>query len=404
MLRVILLLLIISFCTSVFASTPTPVDDLQIEIIEGTLPPEREFRLTWSAPIEDIYGNAIIIDNYKLYFSSLPYYGIEEGMLLTETSDTCFTFTDPDYWYVSAFFRVVAVGETQLPPLVMITIPAGTFTMGQNGIAEPEHEVTLTNDFALCEHEVTNGEFCLRMQWAYEQGLLQSVSNTAVTAHDKVLINPNHTGCEIAWNGSEFILEPVYSGDYEGMVSFDHPVLEVSWYGAACYCDWLSLQEGLTPFYNGDWSVGASHNPYTAEGYRLPTEAEWEYASRYNDNRTYPWGNETPDCSLTNFNPGEYCVGWTAPFGSFSQGDSQLGLHDMAGNLWEWVNDFWGDYLPGAQTNPLGPPSHPYPYRSFRGGSWFYGSERLPSAHRNYNDPANTRNYLSFRICRTTTP
>jgi formylglycine-generating enzyme required for sulfatase activity len=399
------IVLVAALSTIAYSAQSIPVDDLHIELMGEPLVQERSYQLTWSAPSEDVYGNEIEIESYKLYLWFTPFFEVEESVLLVETVDTCYTFLDPDDWYLSAFFRVTAVGNSIIPPPEMVFVPAGSFTMGQDGTnGTPVHEVTITNDFLTGMYEVTNGEYLMGLQMAYDQGLLQYVGDNAVMAHDKFLINPNHTGCEIAWSGTEFILEPVYDGDYEGLDSYDHPVLEVSWYGAACYCDWLSLQEGLEPFYNGDWSVSAEHNPYEAEGYRLPTEAEWEYASRYSDDRTFPWGENNPDCSYVNFNPGSPCVGWTTPVGSTPSGESQLGLQDMAGNLWEWVNDYWGDYDPEPVTDPLGPPSHPYPYRSFRGGSWYYGADRLPSAHRNYNDPNNTRDYLGFRICRTVNP
>lgn len=141
----------------------------------------------------------------------------------------------------------------------------------------------------------------------------------------------------------------------------DFPVLELTWYGAAFYCNMLSEREGLESLYNLDnWSCQV----YGKAGYRLPTEAEWEYAARYNDGRKYPWGDQEPDSSYANVN--SYTPGPT-PVSSYSpKGDSALGISDLAGNVAEWCNDWYNQYsVSKEQVNPTGPPPSLYIYLPF---------------------------------------
>jgi formylglycine-generating enzyme required for sulfatase activity len=211
---------------------------------------------------------------------------------------------------------------------------------------------------------VTNQDYLEALQWALGQGLVTATA-TSVTAHGVELLDLDDIDCEIAFTPAtqQFSLVarshsteyggpgPAYPNGYNPA---RHPVKELTWYGAACYCDWRSLQENLTPFYNGNWASDSSHDPYAAEGYRLPTEAEWEHAARYNDGRLYPWGNTEPvGCEIANLN----CVGWTKPVGLYPQGDNALGLKDLIGNVDELLNDrYQSGYLP-QNVNPIGPAS-----------------------------------------------
>ncbi len=133
----------------------------------------------------------------------------------------------------------------------------------------------------------------------------------------------------------------------------EFPVVNVTWEDAAGFCQWA--------------------------GGRLPTEAEWEKAARGTDGAVYPWGDSAPSCALANFNN---CVGEPSAVGSYSSGASPFGALDMAGNVWEWVADWYdkGYYAAAPDTNPLGPSSGEG--RVFRGGAWDDAAGLMRAAYR----------------------
>jgi formylglycine-generating enzyme required for sulfatase activity len=180
------------------------------------------------------------------------------------------------------------------------------------------------------------------------------------------------------------------------------PVETVSWYEAVEYCNKRSQREGLSPAYtingtNVRWDRSAN-------GYRLPTEAEWEYACRAGTSGPFSTGNNITtsqanydgDYPYNNNAKGTYREK-TVNVGSFAA--NGWGLYDMHGNVWEWCWDWKGNYASGTQTDPVGPSTGAT--RVKRGGSWYYfGARSLRSANRASTDPSIRINYCGFRLAR----
>jgi formylglycine-generating enzyme required for sulfatase activity len=314
-------------------------------------------------------------------------------------------------------FEVLAVSSG--PETVLV--PAGTFLMGSGAIDNLVHEVTLTRDFWLARTETTNAEYIDALNWAWEAGLL-AIDHDLNTASDWVewdgtpllpVARDATDDLEIRYDAEldRFVLHAATQNTNtwgpgfaypEGYDPAEHPVKFVTWMGAAAYCDWLSLQAGLTPLYNNEYYHDPTvHNPYEAQGWRLPTEAEWERAARWDDQRLYPWGGEAPDCERVNYRFPSHCVGWSTPVGAHPAGTSALGFQDLGGNVQEWCNDY-GEVFNSEDpvTDPTGPSYTSG--RAVRNGGW----SALSPAHmrcswRDRYWPLYSINFVGFRICRT---
>lgn len=187
-----------------------------------------------------------------------------------------------------------------------------------------------------------------------------------------------------------------------------HPVINVNWHDAIDYCNWRSKQEGLEQVFT---ISGEKVIPnWTANGYRLPTEAEWEYAARGGGKKVrFGNGKDVADPKEINFNgskqykkpysiTGEY-RGKTVPVGSLNSPNA-LGLHDMSGNVWEWCWDWYGAdyYMNSPAKDPTGPDQGDR--RVLRGGSWFYDDYLCRLADRIRDDSTNRSYTFGLRLAR----
>ncbi len=240
---------------------------------------------------------------------------------------------------------------TDALPEGMVLVPAGTFMMGSaNGESneQPVHQVTISKSFYIAKYEVTQAE------WVKVMG-----------------DNPSK------WTGDNL------------------PVEMVSWTDVVDYCNKRSEAEGLTLCYSGDGS--AISCDFTANGYRLPTEAEWEWAARSAGKGRLDYeysGSDSADEVAWYIENSEK---QTHPVGQ-KQANS-LGLYDMSGNVWEWCWDWWGSYSDDPQIDPVGPASSTY--RVLRGGSWGYSTIRARSANRDRGTPVLRDVSNGFRLVRS---
>ena len=227
----------------------------------------------------------------------------------------------------------------------LVYVPAGEFTMGNDYFDAPIHTVYL-DAFWIDQTEVTNKQYKI----CVDAGTCEPPSDTSSDTHPSYYGNPEFD---------------------------DYPVIYVNWDKANRYCK--------------VW-IGTSGS--------LPTEAQWEKAARGTDAYTYPWGNEAPSSELLNY---LVTVGDTTEVGSYPAGASVYGALDMAGNVLEWVNDWYGEtyYLrSNSSNNPIGPDTGQT--RVLRGGSWqYYNESDARSDFRSGNNPTSSDNDVGFRCARS---
>jgi len=322
---------------------------------------------------------------------------------------------------------VVSKGSTA----EMVYIPGGTFQMGftflENADDErPEHTVTL-NSFYMGKYEITNGQYAKFLNSALSSGTIY-MDDGIVRGTENNL--PYCETADVSGSSSHInyyiIYSPVppYNPISQGFNVLtkggrdmdNDPAVTVSWYGAAAYCNWRSEQEGRQPCYDlSTWECDFDKN-----GYRLPTEAEWEYAARGGASpyTRYPWANGihhlaanykangdayhydwspyTTDTYHPQWNDGIFP--YTAPVGSFPA--NGYGLHDMVGNAWQWCNDwYFADYylISFPETiNPTGPASGTH--RVVRGGSWLSDAFLCRTSYRGDITPDMTFESVGFRV------
>ncbi len=328
-------------------------------------------------------------------------------------------------------------------------IPAGEYAMGDHfGFVDPGHpsdespiHTVKVDSFYMSKTETTNQQFLNFLNSYLLNGLLQVTSNTVyLTGDTNILCYTNQSASyySISYNGSLFSL-----ADFRAY----HPMTGVLWFGDIAFCNWLSLQNGLQECYNlhtGDCN-------FAKDGYRLPTEAEWEWAARgghTNPYLKYEIGDtinrraaNLPNSSDPYEGTNVALYPFTTPAGFFDgtlkqktdynwpgtaatyQTDNSangFGLYDMQGNVWELINDWYGQtyYSSSPYDNPTGPTSgfimpDGKPYRGMRGGNWYNGldsngvndghsrvSNRNPSYYRGPQDPNHPWYHIGFRVVR----
>ena len=337
---------------------------------------------------------------------------------------------------------------TQFIPSDMVSIPGGTFSMGDSFAPEgydqelPVHTVTL-DSFYMSRYETTNQQYCDYLNSAYPTHV-KIVSGVVYALDDSSNAEPYFSTSSAPDNYPNYgqYSQIDFSGgafsvlDKGGRNMANDPVVVVSWYGAAAYCNWRSQQEGYQQCYNlSTWECD-----FNQHGYRLPTEAEWEYAARggLSANR-FPWG-DTISHIQANYN--SYWSGgvpyypydvsptegdhplwdgvdpYISPVGFFdgtmkykgdynwpgaatsyqtTSGANGYGLYDMAGNVWEWCNDWYlSTYYSSSPTNnPTGPTTTSL--RVLRGGGWDDYTRVCRVARRDGSSPGARYGRIGFR-------
>jgi sulfatase modifying factor 1 len=254
--------------------------------------------------------------------------------------------------------------EVQVTSPEMVLVETGTFQMGSDSghaSEQPVHTVRITQSYYIAKYAVTFEEY------------------------DRF--------CEDTNRGKP---------DDVGRGRGTFPVIHVDWYDAVAYCNWLSEKDGLTPCYSGKGKL--TQCDFSASGYRLPTEAEWEYAARgghVSEGYIYAGSNDPDEVAWYGPNSGDqmHPVGQKKP--------NELGLCDMSGNLFEWCWDWYGEdcYASSPGEDPTGPPPPPAmtprgPEKVRRSGSWREEADAVRTTFRSY-DYVSYAGDNGFRVART---
>lgn len=296
-----------------------------------------------------------------------------------------------------AYSRDPLYGYSLIPP-ASVSMPA-TFTMGDNIESNsPQHQVTMTGRFLMAETEVTNNQFVAALQWAYDQ------DPPLITASTSYVHDALDGSTDMLFEMESFTSQIGFSSGVFYTAKPDRPIAGVSWFCAVAYCDWLSLQHGLPRAYDHDTWMCNGYDPYTATGFRLPTEAEWEFACRAGTTTPFSTGDcldAATEANYSGYSPYVGCpagphLNRTADVGSYLA--NPWGLFDMHGNVFEWCNDRFGSY----NLEPVDPVGPEYgSHRMLRGGRWNNSASICRSARREDDSPSDNHLSYGFRPVRS---
>lgn len=303
------------------------------------------------------------------------------------------------------FGAASADSATWLKP-ALVTVAAATYERGDADLAKPVHRVTLTRPFLIGRYEVTNEEYAEGVRWALDHGRAAPVGDQIVDAQSgQPLLLINAPFSEFSFqDGVLRTIACAYPqiGPYEPE---RHPVGSVTWFGAAAYVNWLNEANGYPLAYDpgAGWAC-AKNDPYAIQGYRLPTEAEWELAARGTDGARFPWSMRRYPGRVSWQLYANSDRAWTQPVGTYSPyGDSPVGAADMVGNVWEWVYDRRCGYQGSPLIDPRGGTRGEY--RMVRGGGYDRNHLWLFSAAtRSFVLETGQSRMLGFRIAKSFVP
>lgn len=319
--------------------------------------------------------------------------------------------------------------QSVAPPIVGVA--GGWFQMGAADVlndagtaqSSPPRFVQL-DAYCIGKYETANAEYAKVLNWAYQQGLLSNEDGSSYSGGDvyaggslKRIYKASQADAQLLFVNNEFLVRV-----RENVNMNDFPVVHVTWYGAAAYCNWLSEMEGLDACY--DLSTWEPITPWP-HGYRLPTEAEWERAAGWDtrlDSVALPDGGSggawkyacsSDTISFGRVNYYDLITGYNNPLAftefpyltprGYFRCASPVGVHDMSGNVWEWCQD-WYEEPPTGDANPMGPATGEL--RVLRGGCWG-GSWQQPgtdfcrTAYRTNGHPDAGNHAVGFRVARS---
>gem|GEM_PF-570128 len=397
---------------------PEPViPQIIVPTKETTQPsPPEVAKLTPAQPVQTIpppvnkpveYGSVDVISNVEgeIFVDDSPtaYKSILRNTRLTidklHAGDCRITFRSAKY----TDSKDVFVYKDQVQPVVFsfpepvrsdgfVSVDGGTFNMGSyDGAADekPVH-VVLLSPYCISTCEVTVGQF---RQFVKEMNYKSTAELKGKSTKVDKKTGNFKTEKDLSWQN------PGYeSGD-------NYPVSCVSWLDAIAYCNWRSDKEKLTPVYSlnqnpfpKDWSKGLISFDPNADGYRLPTEAEWEFAARAQKaDLRYSGSNKLDEVAVYAVNSGWH------PWEVGSRQPNNLGIYDLTGNVAEWCWDWYEDsyYAHSDKNDPQGP-QYPArkgtPTRVVRGGTWYFGADRCAVSSRDKCEPDYQENGIGFRL------